>query len=755
MKPSLLLKKIGFLVATTSAPLAGCVAISASDSFWVSNRTKIIPPGYLSLSSDGKTLNGFKENITVRDIQTHRYTTLQIPNNVETIAPYAFSYMFGDDITEVSTIILNNDLQTIGDGAFKNCSNIESVNFNEIADGNLKYIGKESFAGCGIIRSIDIPKHVETIGDYAFSYCTHMDGNIFIPSSVTKVGVRAFAECHKLCGLNLLDFEEIPDWLWRNKQIFQNSGQDSKKYNFINVRINKSSRKEWEEALVNRQQLSGGYANFDIIEHNAIDESYLDIDTSKSKHILKGFKTTEIDFESYDALVVPSSVDEIAENAFLDVIKTGNIKLIFSAPLATIHKKAFMNCTGITEIIFNEKSVSEIESSAFENCTNISGSLILDESTLLIESQAFLNCSSLNSLIFDTDQANCEIGFAAFAGCKSLSLIDVSKFPENVMPQNWYNPNQGDERLPFDDICDTGSINIHSEAHPEDWTNKFHDCGLSAVGQPIPDQSSLYYWTINDSFVEPFGPEHYQTIKNATQILGLTDEAKARVRNYTYIQIGDYTEQICGSAFARVFEYDDDYKMYWNLQLNNGIKEISSSAFQHCTGIQGPLILPNSLTTIDFGAFEECSRICGNLILPIHLETIGPYAFDCDYLISNDNLIIPDSVKTIGSYAFRWTKIKKISFGTTIPEMNTENGDSFGSMKELKELNLTKWTIDGFNEKYSGQSKLFYGLWVDSEGEGYQGKVVVKAKDDTEKSAWLQALENNGLNTEKWEIVYE
>lgn len=52
-------------------------------------------------------------------------------------------------------------------------------------------IGANSFGGCTLITSVNIPNTVTSIETYAFAYCTSLS-TIIIPSSVTSIGINAF-----------------------------------------------------------------------------------------------------------------------------------------------------------------------------------------------------------------------------------------------------------------------------------------------------------------------------------------------------------------------------------------------------------------------------------------------------------------------------------------------------------------------------------------------------------------------------------
>lgn len=74
----------------------------------------------------------------------------------------------------------------------------QAASFGSVSDDGmiLSADGKE-ISSCRIVTdgTIDIPKGVETIDDYAFFMCEGNTGEIYIPASVTSIGLGAFAGC--------------------------------------------------------------------------------------------------------------------------------------------------------------------------------------------------------------------------------------------------------------------------------------------------------------------------------------------------------------------------------------------------------------------------------------------------------------------------------------------------------------------------------------------------------------------------------
>ncbi len=86
----------------------------------------------------------------------------------------------------------------IGDQAFENNDDIESITFSE---GNVK-IGRYTFNGCDLLEEINFSSTLTTIGNNAFNNCRALQ-SVEIPSTVKTLGDRAFNACPILTEVKL------------------------------------------------------------------------------------------------------------------------------------------------------------------------------------------------------------------------------------------------------------------------------------------------------------------------------------------------------------------------------------------------------------------------------------------------------------------------------------------------------------------------------------------------------------------------
>ncbi len=139
---------------------------------------------------------------------------VNIPDTVTEIGMGAFD---ADHLPEASIggVILGNKLTTIGNKAFKNCSNIDSVTF----PNTLTAIGDNAFEGCTSIQSVVIPSNVTSIGGYAFYNCSALKTLRF---DACKSGILCGGGIFKDCKLSEVRFSQKLTYIPEN--LFYNAG---------------------------------------------------------------------------------------------------------------------------------------------------------------------------------------------------------------------------------------------------------------------------------------------------------------------------------------------------------------------------------------------------------------------------------------------------------------------------------------------------------------------------------------------------
>jgi uncharacterized protein YjdB len=103
-------------------------------------------------------------------------TSVILENSVTSIGDNCFS-----DLTSLTSIDFGNGLVSIGSSAFKNCSNVTDLNF----PNTLTSIGSTAFYNCGMPK-VTIPTSVTSIGNQAFQSCANLK-EVTIQDSDTKL----------------------------------------------------------------------------------------------------------------------------------------------------------------------------------------------------------------------------------------------------------------------------------------------------------------------------------------------------------------------------------------------------------------------------------------------------------------------------------------------------------------------------------------------------------------------------------------
>ena len=98
----------------------------------------------------------------------------------------------------IATSTIGSCVTSIGDRAFQDCTNLNSV----LIPSTVTSIDYAAFKGCQNLLECAIPDSVTSIGDYAFSGCTQLT-YINLPNNLTSLGKYAFAQCLNFSSINI------------------------------------------------------------------------------------------------------------------------------------------------------------------------------------------------------------------------------------------------------------------------------------------------------------------------------------------------------------------------------------------------------------------------------------------------------------------------------------------------------------------------------------------------------------------------
>ena len=108
----------------------------------------------------------------------------------------SYTYTEGDrpwDELDISKVIIEKGVTSIGPYAFYRCSGLTSLTIGE----SVTIIWECAFGYCSGLTSLTIGKSVTTIWSNAFRYCSGLT-SLTIPESVTSIEESAFSGCSSL-----------------------------------------------------------------------------------------------------------------------------------------------------------------------------------------------------------------------------------------------------------------------------------------------------------------------------------------------------------------------------------------------------------------------------------------------------------------------------------------------------------------------------------------------------------------------------
>ena len=388
----------------------------------------------------------YLEKVIISDLSS--WCKIPFDNVIKTSNPLFFSHrLFIDDNTEITELVIPDDITKIGYNTFTGCTNITSVVVHE----NVKEIFASAFDGCTSLSKVTIKSQdvlskqmlsavfgeqvtdyiidngLTTIGGNVFSNCTNMS-SITIPSSITTINIDAFKGCENLSKVVVND---LAAWY---------------RISFGNALAN---------PLFYAKHLYDN-ANKEITE-----------------------------------LVIPEDLSTINEFAFSGCVNISKISLNNNTIASAKYTKNanLGNCfgSGVKEIVLGD-NITSLGECAFFNCQSLS-SVSLPNTLTSIGAMTFSGCSSLSSITIPNSIVS--IGNSAFYGCNGLSKVitnSLSSWLKIAFENETANPLFYARHL-----CNNNDQEITELVIPEDVTtiNKFAFIGWESIKKVILNSNDI------------------------------------------------------------------------------------------------------------------------------------------------------------------------------------------------------------------------------------------------------------------------
>ena len=404
---------------------------------------KVIPSGLGTCTITGYT--GTDKIIVIPEEVYMSVGENYTPYKVEAIQKDAFK---GN--TNIESVVINENVKSIGANAFEGCKNLKTVIINGVVAE--KNVGTNIFKGCTAITEIKAPTWIvsqlekktglekitftagEKIDAKMFENATKLESVVF-PETLKEIGERAFADCTALKAIN------IPASV-------NNIALDA----FVNC----SAVKTITVAAENEVYTSGNNANcivkVDTVEimgepdENGQQEV---VDTEIVMTLIVGCANTKI-YEGINEIAehafvgctdlknlsIPASVNKIAETAFIGSTKIVSITVAEDNE----HYIAIGNCLiALSEdedgkatnrlvlgcqnsVISNDLDITSISKYAFAGCADLK-SICIPEGVATLEDDTFAGCTAIETIVIaNKDFA---VNEKLFADCKAVKNIEI------------------------------------------------------------------------------------------------------------------------------------------------------------------------------------------------------------------------------------------------------------------------------------------------------------------------------------------
>ena len=639
----------------------------------------LLPAGVTEIEQYGVASNGTSTSYT-------KLAYVEMPAALTTIGNYAFSndyYLTKADIpagvtsigeyafnqSGITEAVIPAGVTAIANNTFYYCQKLKTVT---LPDG-ITSIGDNAFSGCTTLGSINIPQNVQTIGSYAFYGCNKLASPLEFPATLKTISSYAFQNCYILPSVT---FSE---------------GLETIGYSAFN-----SCRKLKPGTLPESLTSLGSYA-------------FNDCDSLKTFTFPANIKEVPTSvLSSCDALqsvTLATGTTRINESAFYDCPKLTEMNYD-QTTLTRIDGSAFRN-TGFKTITVPE-NVTNIGNYAFSYCDSLKTATLPNGVTSMgdyvfyydhalqsaniptgittVPSNTFCNCEKLTSVTMHDGITS--IGSYAFSGCTALTAIELGNQITTINSSAFYNcQNLVINSLPtsLQTIGSDAFKNTYKLADaltlPESLTtiesSAFYGSGIKQLMMLNPNALQYEYW----------GSTYYSSdvFANCDSLVSVTLHKEMTV-------LPDGT-----------FRYCDSLK---TITLPDSLKEIREYAFQE-SGLE-TINMNAKLQTIGYQAFYESKLKAVDL--PLKLQTIGDYAF---YGTQLTEFRVPKNVTSVGQYvAAQCPKLKAAYLGRKQDYTSNSNFDYFTGCDSLQLLRVYAGTPPSI-------SNYQYVQWTSNGWKGY------------------------------------
>ena len=577
------------------------------------------------------------------------------------------SYHFGADSTlytpwfnyrdEITSVIVEEGITTLGCNAFSYCTKLASVSIPE----GITAIEEYAFFECDSVTSVTIPESVTRIGLRAFDE-TNLT-SIAIPAAVEAIDESAFGSCRNLASIVVSENNSVYDSRGNCNAIIEtatntlisgcmntvipNDIEAIARWAFMRSESLKSIVIPETVRLIDSFAFEGcdsltSVKSYIPAENLFAIDSYAFLEVDKEActlYVPVGAKETYAATRGWSEFtnIVEIPYGKCGDNAtweladgVLTISGTGDMydydsdgpwydyhleitSVVIEVGITSIGNNAFNFCFGLTSIEI-PNSVTSIGNYAFSQCHGLT-SIEIPNSVTSVGDWAFSSCSGLTSI--EIPNSVTSIGGSAFYACSGLTSIEIPNSVTSIGEDAFY-------------ACSgLTSIEIPNS--------------VTSIGE-----DAFYACSGLTSIVVKEGNTVYDSRNNCNAVIETATNTLVVGCKNTIIPYG--ITSIGRSAFS----YCDGLT---SIEIPNSVTSIGGSAFSGCSGLTS-IVIPNRVTSIGDWAFSHCSSIT-SLIPAEYLFATNSYVFE-NVDKSTCTLYVPAGAKETYAATEGWSEFTNI-----------------------------------------------------------------------------------------------